>query len=371
MFIIQPIRWSLPEDFFRRPAVIVLSLALFAGLLWGIQVVPKWQVQWVGVHTGADLEASKPAEVASLENEHRKTDLQALGGIFAIIALWYTYRRVKVSEEGQITDRYTKAIEQLGALTAENGPNIEVRLGAIYALERIAQDSPRDHWTIMEVLTTYVRRNAPAPTEPPTEEENKVAIKKGPRTEIQAILTVLGRRKRDRTREHERQLLDLMDCDLRGSTFVGAHLEGAIFEETHLEGAYFSGVDFQGAHFVRAHLERAKFSGADFQKAYFSGAHLQGANFCETHLERADFAAAQLEQAVFYKVHMERAYFGGAVGLNVRQIMKAHGWEQALFDEPFRRKLEAAKQKAVTAEEDRAPLETPSDETHPAEEDAG
>jgi hypothetical protein len=50
-------------------------------------------------------------------------------------------------------------------LNAKNEPNVEVRLGAIYALERIAYDSPRDHWPIIEVLTAYVRQNAPAPAQ--------------------------------------------------------------------------------------------------------------------------------------------------------------------------------------------------------------
>ena len=60
-----------------------------------------------------------------------------------------------VSQEGQITDRFTRAIEQLGA------EQLQVRLGGIYALERIARDSPGDHWPIMEVLTAFVRENAP------------------------------------------------------------------------------------------------------------------------------------------------------------------------------------------------------------------
>ena len=46
-----------------------------------------------------------------------------------------------------MTDRYTKAIEQLGP-----DKGLDVRIGGIYALERIARDSPRDHPTIMEVL---------------------------------------------------------------------------------------------------------------------------------------------------------------------------------------------------------------------------
>ena len=39
--------------------------------------------------------------------------------------------------------------------------SLEVRLGAIYALERIAQDSLRDHIPVVEILCTYVRLNSP------------------------------------------------------------------------------------------------------------------------------------------------------------------------------------------------------------------
>jgi hypothetical protein len=46
-----------------------------------------------------------------------------------------TARTFEVTEQGQITERYSKAIEQLGA------DKLDVRLGAIYALERIATDS--------------------------------------------------------------------------------------------------------------------------------------------------------------------------------------------------------------------------------------
>jgi len=61
---------------------------------------------------------------------------------------------IRVSEEGHITDRFTKAIAQPG------NTKLEVRLGGSYALERIAKDSPRDDWPIMEDLTTYVRERA-------------------------------------------------------------------------------------------------------------------------------------------------------------------------------------------------------------------
>ena len=52
-----------------------------------------------------------------------------------------------------MTDRYTKAIEQLGS------DKLDVRIGGIYALERIARDSARDHPAVMEVLTTFIREH--------------------------------------------------------------------------------------------------------------------------------------------------------------------------------------------------------------------
>jgi hypothetical protein len=52
-----------------------------------------------------------------------------------------------------VTERYTRAIEQLGS------DKIDIRLGGIYSLERIATDSTRDHPTIMEVLTAFIREH--------------------------------------------------------------------------------------------------------------------------------------------------------------------------------------------------------------------
>jgi hypothetical protein len=56
-------------------------------------------------------------------------------------------RTVEVTQEQQITERFTRAIDQLG------NDKLSVKLGGIYALERIAKDSPKDHWQVMEVLT--------------------------------------------------------------------------------------------------------------------------------------------------------------------------------------------------------------------------
>ena len=68
-----------------------------------------------------------------------------------ISAPFVTWRAViaqtqaRTAEQGLITDRINKAVENLGARHENGDPNIEVRLGGIFALERVAQDSLRDH----------------------------------------------------------------------------------------------------------------------------------------------------------------------------------------------------------------------------------
>jgi len=54
----------------------------------------------------------------------------------------------------QVTERFTRAIDQLGS------EKLDVRIGAVYALEQIARDSAELHWPITEVLKAYLREHA-------------------------------------------------------------------------------------------------------------------------------------------------------------------------------------------------------------------
>src|SRR5215208_736469 len=113
---------------------------------------------------------------------------------------------LRQAEQGQITERFTRAIEQLGETNSNGEPKLELRLGGIYALERIAKDSPeRDYSTVMEVLTAYARENAPyTPLEEAAEQEEaseqdkadepqKVAFPQEQRAAIRAIADVIRR----------------------------------------------------------------------------------------------------------------------------------------------------------------------------------
>src|SRR6516162_11458097 len=95
-------------------------------------------------------------------------------------------RAVELTEQGQVTDRYSKAIEQLGS------DKLDVRIGGIYALERIARDSPRDHPTIMEVLGAFIRGHSHERW--PLVEPDGEPPPRSTRPDVQAAATVIGRR---------------------------------------------------------------------------------------------------------------------------------------------------------------------------------
>jgi hypothetical protein len=228
-------------------------------------------------------------------NSTQKKDLmQALGLIMAGLAgaggIYFTWRNLRttqanlrLTEQEQITERFTQAIDQLGATDEEGNKRLEVRLGGIYALERIANDSPeRDYSTIMEVLTTYVRENAPWPPRPhkespasnakaSTELENQEQLK--PSADIQAILTVLGRRKKAGKADDVR--LDLSATDLRRANLNGAKLQGTFLFGANLQRAVLVLANLEGAVLIDANLERAILIGADLKLANLQGANLQ------------------------------------------------------------------------------------------------
>ena len=95
--------------------------------------------------------------------------------------------QANTAEQGMITDRINKAVEGLGKRDGKD-PVIEVRLGALYALERIAKDSERDHIQILEILCAYIRTNSHQNS------QSSGGLKV--REDIQAAITIIGRREK-------------------------------------------------------------------------------------------------------------------------------------------------------------------------------
>jgi uncharacterized protein YjbI with pentapeptide repeats len=287
----------------RRPLLALLVL----GGVGALAVLVLYALPTILVGPDDDLST---AERLKAENDVRTTLLQALAGIALLTGAYFTgrtyilnrestSRQFALNRQGQVTERFTKAIDQLGS------ESLDVRLGGIYALERIAHESERDHWPIVEVLTAFVRERArwSEPDAGETTPDDKQP--KSPDADVQAVLTVLGRRNRDHERED--QFLQLSFTDLRGSNLRGAHLEGASLQRAHLEDATLEEVHLEGADLLHAYLEEANLSKAHLEGADLGEARMEGARLLEARLERASLFGAQLGHAVLMNAHLEGA----------------------------------------------------------------
>jgi uncharacterized protein YjbI with pentapeptide repeats len=324
--------------------------AIGIGFVLIVLLVLLW---WLPKRKAALLDLG-PKEQFDVENETRKTWATIAGGMAVLFSLLFTWANLRVTQdnlritqeaatksqeltrEGQITDRFTKAIAQLG----EQGPEkLAVRLGGTYALERIARESKADHWPIMEILTAYVRVNAPWKSETLLTQNYQAPHKLA--VDIQATLTVLGRRTRtyDPGRSTGRMWLDpteeglsldLRGTDLRNAALWRTHLEGALLTDANLEGAGLFGAYLTGANFERACLERAELGAADLRWTSFREAHLEGARLGGAHLEKAALEKAHLKKAFLWMAHLDGAWLGQA-HLEGAILEKAH-LEEAYLD---------------------------------------
>jgi uncharacterized protein YjbI with pentapeptide repeats len=303
--------------------------------------------------------------------------------IGAPFLIWSTAIRqttLDYQREGHITDRISKAVEQLGAektvkLAGPDGqtversePNIEVRIGGILALERIAQDSTRldqgrDHVRVMEILCAYIRENAPASTarnfplpdwvplkDDATEAERQAHKKKrelrfgglakdqlaaqamqwalsltAPRADVALALTVIGRRSALQRRVEaawpnslsentkgafEKEYPDPPEAK-PDSPITKTDLDKFKDKQTR----WWSHVNRNSGY--RLDLRFTNLQGADLSKGVFSGARFVGsrfqkADFRNSRLEGADFNIACLEGAIMGHSRLQGAYLGNA-----------------------------------------------------------
>ncbi len=363
---------------------VLIGLAIAFGILTVVALV------WPALQSALQWYLARPEEGFSVTN--RKDLVQGLAsvaqaiavflaGVVGLIGLYFTSRNLKQTrehtdrqlrqaEQGQITERFTRAINQLGATDDKGNKRLEIRLGGIYALERIAWDSlatenspGRDYATIMEVLTAYVRENAPRPgAVSPSEgsggrggaegkggtDGSATPARSGPPpADIQAILDILGRREGDRVPEVYRVPLDLhgtalYEANLRGADLRGADLRGADLRGADLEGANLNHANLREAHLEEAllsfskpkdrlvvqkgrptYLEGVDLTAARLDKADLCDARLTGATLRTAHLEEADLSGAHLEEADLVGANLEGADLSDA-HLEGAQLIKAN-----------------------------------------------
>ncbi|GAB3283562.1 pentapeptide repeat-containing protein [Parasphingorhabdus pacifica] len=282
---------------------VVLAIALGSGL-W-------WSIGQPSVITGKPWTAKESFDFV-------KIILALVGGIGAVVALVVSYRKQRLGETAEKRQKaaesredarlfgedFAKATEQLGSTEAP------VRLAGMYTLERLAQNTPHQQQTIVNVLCAYLRMPYTPPDSEPAEEHRQENERRKHEREVrltaQRILaTNLRPRKtsKDQADEHWRGI----HLDLTGATLLDFDLH-----ECQLDKALFTGAQFKGdASFAGAQFSRdTRFDGAQFSKiAWFSGAQFSGdAWFSLTQFSKvAWFRGAQFsEDAIFPAVQFSK-----------------------------------------------------------------
>ena len=311
------IRWLRKRSL---PISVLASLVGFVAMAYLVlQLAPDWFAETRGLDAQGRVTARQGVRTATLA---------LVAGGLAVLGSFYTARTFALNRAGQITDRFTKAIEQLGHQTA-----IDVRLGGIYALERIARDSKHDHPQVIEVLTAFIREHASRTTAnastntPPdgTLNDDPPAIGRVPRTplatDVQAALTVLGRRMLQHEKDSELALnlagaqlthANLAEASLRHADLCGADLYGADLYGADLSGAHLHGANLSEANLVVADLSGADLRGAILRGPNLSGADLRGANLRSAGLSEANLFAANLSEADLVAANLGGADLDGA-----------------------------------------------------------
>jgi uncharacterized protein YjbI with pentapeptide repeats len=294
-----------------RLLLLALGLVVLAGVAaLVIRFAPPWLVSTKGLTGTARLNELNRVRVALV--------VIILGAVAGAVALYLlrstTHERREENRERLLIERFMRAVDQLGH------PALDVRLGGIYSLERLARESPEHHPPTIEILAAYVREHAPSPTQgsgragngarPGSGAGHRGETRSRPPTDVQAALTVLGRRQLEQDTDAP---LFLSYSGLAGATLTGAHLERALLSGSSLDGA-----DLFKAHLNAADLEGASLRGAGLLLANLNdtvlwGANLEGARLYGANLEGAALKGANLKDAGLTGANLKDAGLHGAV----------------------------------------------------------
>lgn len=312
----------------KRGFVLLACIAVIAILaLW---LVPPLFV---------DIVDAKRTELA---NDARRTGAQVLGLILLGAGAYFTGRTVQVTREGQNTERFSKAIDHLGS------DSCAVRTGGVYALERIASTSRLERGAVEDVLTAFVRQEAPRRTRAERDpdapddvfqpavvpefgqhHENSDAVEPSwdhhspaIRVDVAGALAVLARLDPARSMEPR---LDLRHADLREAFLAKARLPYTSVGMTDFRNAFLTDADFTECVFEMTDLREIVASSAKFDRARFCKCKLQGANLRWASFRDARFQLCDLRNADLAGVKLHGACYDSSTQWPTAFDPLAHG----------------------------------------------
>ena len=204
------------------------------------------------------------------DGESGSTTIRNLGLVIgAVVALWLTLSRINVAkrqaeiaDQGLLFDRYQRGAEMLGS------PLLAVRLGGIYALQRLATEHPEEFLgQIVQQYCAFVRHPTRADDATTGSGTRRPGVNSsGLREDVHAVMRIIDG---FLSNEGTQLVASGIWLDLRGADLAGADLSHYDLSRANLAGAGLVDSDLSGAHLYQANLEgacirRANVSGTQF-----------------------------------------------------------------------------------------------------------
>ena len=192
-------------------------------------------------------------------------------------------QQAELAERGFLSERYQKGAEMLGSGV------LSVRLGGIYALQRLAEEHPvQYHIQIMRLFSAFARN--------PTKDGVPTSML---REDVNAVLqAILDRGQNGIELENRGQFsFDLTGSDLRGAYLAHADLAEAILVSAKLIGAELRDANLRDGDLRHADLSNAQLSGTRLNNADLFNANLTNASFIRTDLSNTYLNEANLTNA--------------------------------------------------------------------------
>ncbi|MGW2343643.1 pentapeptide repeat-containing protein [Streptomyces sp. NPDC001661] len=254
-----------------------------------------------GVVVGHDLAGAKVDAQDRLKavNDVRTTLLQVVGGLVVLFGAYATWRQLRVSQdglratqEGYVTDRFSRAVDQLGS------DKLDVRIGGLHALWRIAEQSDRDREAVISIQAAYLRTHLPWP---PTAPEvpaadvpiNDIAPLETRAADAQVALTGLG----VLCQRREQSWVNLSLTDLRRADCDGLWFPEVNLDRACLEAAGLYRVNLTQASLVSVNLRHSDLTTGTLRRARCVMADLRAAKLVQVDLREADLTGSDLREA--------------------------------------------------------------------------
>ena len=321
-------RWMRPMvDRAKAKLWLFAGIVLIAAILWSIVHYREWLTNDLWIWLGATPDGRDESNSATLRN----VGLVIAAVVALPLAIWRSRvaeRQADTAQLGLQNERYQKGAEMLGNNV------LSVRLGGVYALQRLAEEHPDQyHIQTMKLLCAFARH----PTRVEDEERELldndtegIADTKEDhggvprlRPDVEAVMEAIAARSDAQLMlEKEVEYVpQLSYADLRHLWLYNGNLSGAQLGDADLSGARLYRMNFSDAELFKANFSGARLNGADFSGAtlfdallpsveakfaiftevYFLNVNLTQADLSGADLTSAEFMIANLSGTIFYK----------------------------------------------------------------------